>query len=54
MRPVTVAYRLDNDAVIESGLAVGEKVVTDGQLRLRPGAKIVEKPPVAGAMPSSP
>lgn len=48
MRPVSVAYRLDNDAVIESGVAAGEKVVTDGQLRLRPGAKIVEKTPVAG------
>ncbi len=48
MRAVSVAYRLDNDAVIESGLAAGEKVVTDGQLRLRPGAKIVEKTPVAG------
>ena len=53
MRPVKVAYRLDNDAAIESGLAAGEKVVTDGQLRLRPGAKVVEKPPVTGATPSS-
>ncbi len=53
MRSVTVAYRLGNDAVIESGVAAGEKVVTDGQLRLRPGAKIVEKPPVAGDKSSS-
>jgi multidrug efflux system membrane fusion protein len=53
LRPVTVAYRLNNDAVIEGGVAVGEKVVTDGQLRLRPGSKVVEKPPVAGGKPSS-
>lgn len=53
MRPVSVAYRLDNDAVIESGVAAGEKVVTDGQLRLRPGAKVVEKPPVTGGTSSS-
>jgi len=53
LRPVTVAYRLDNDAVIESGVAVGEKVVTDGQLRLRPGAKVVEKSPVGAGRSNS-
>jgi multidrug efflux pump subunit AcrA (membrane-fusion protein) len=26
--------------VIEKGLSPGERVVTDGQLRLRPGAKV--------------
>jgi multidrug efflux system membrane fusion protein len=53
MRPVKVSYRLSNDAVIESGVAVGEKVVTDGQLRLRPGSKIVERPPVTSGDSSS-
>jgi multidrug efflux system membrane fusion protein len=39
-RPVVVARSLDGDSVIEKGLQPGEKVVTDGQLRLVPGAKM--------------
>ena len=31
-------------AVVESGLAAGERVVVDGQLRLSPGVRIVAKP----------
>jgi multidrug efflux system membrane fusion protein len=31
-------------AVVESGLAAGERVVVDGQLRLAPGALVVSKP----------
>jgi len=48
LRPVTIAYRLDNDAVIETGVQPGEKVVIDGQLRLRPGSAVVEKPALTG------
>jgi multidrug efflux system membrane fusion protein len=40
MRPVTVARTIDPWAVIEKGLRPGETVVTDGQLRLTPGAKV--------------
>jgi multidrug efflux system membrane fusion protein len=29
-----------DDVVIEKGLTAGEKVVTEGQLRLVPGAKV--------------
>ena len=39
-RPVTVAWTDGDDAVIASGLKAGETVVTDGQLRLTPGARI--------------
>jgi membrane fusion protein, multidrug efflux system len=39
-RPVTVARNMTDGAVIAKGLAPGETVVTDGQLRLSPGAKI--------------
>jgi multidrug efflux system membrane fusion protein len=39
-RPVVVARSLDGESVIEKGLQPGEKVVTDGQLRLVPGAKV--------------
>lgn len=40
MRPVVVAHAVANESVIESGLKPGEIVVTDGQLRLLPGAKV--------------
>jgi membrane fusion protein, multidrug efflux system len=39
-RPVTVARTAGDKAIIESGLQAGETVVTDGQLRLRPGSKV--------------
>jgi multidrug efflux system membrane fusion protein len=39
-RPVVVDRSLDGESVIEKGLQPGEKVVTDGQLRLVPGAKV--------------
>jgi multidrug efflux system membrane fusion protein len=47
LRPVSVTYQLGNEAVIGKGVEPGEHVVTDGQLRLRPGSKVVEKSPVA-------
>ena len=40
MRPVTVARVQDDLSVIESGLKPGEVVVTDGQLRLTPNARV--------------
>lgn len=39
-RPVTVILRQAETAVIGEGLHEGETVVTDGQLRLSPGAKV--------------
>jgi multidrug efflux system membrane fusion protein len=39
-RPVTVARSAGEKAVVASGLTPGETVVTDGQLRLRPGSRI--------------
>jgi multidrug efflux system membrane fusion protein len=39
-RPVVVGDSLDGETVIKSGLKAGETVVTDGQLRLFPGAKV--------------
>ena len=39
-RPVVVVRSLDGESVIDKGLQPGEKVVTDGQLRLVPGAKV--------------
>ena len=43
LRPVKVDRMDETDAVIAKGLSAGETVVTDGQLRLVPGAKIVAK-----------
>jgi multidrug efflux system membrane fusion protein len=39
-RPVVVGDSLEGETVIKSGLKGGETVVTDGQLRLFPGAKV--------------
>jgi multidrug efflux system membrane fusion protein len=47
MRPVRIAWTDGGTTVIEQGVAVGDKVVTDGQLRLTPGAKVSIKPAVA-------
>ena len=44
-RPVAVGDTSDDSAVIESGLKTGETVVTDGQLRLVPGALVEIKNP---------
>ena len=43
-RPVKVGWIDGNEAVLESGVKPGETVVTDGQLRLTPGAKVSVKP----------
>ena len=40
LRPVSVFRTIQQDVIIESGLAVGETVVTDGQLRLTPKSKV--------------
>jgi membrane fusion protein, multidrug efflux system len=40
VRPVSVRQNLGGTAVIASGIVPGERVVTDGQLRLAPGAKV--------------
>ncbi|OGW54539.1 MAG: efflux transporter periplasmic adaptor subunit [Nitrospirae bacterium RBG_13_43_8] len=39
-RPVLISRTIDGKAVVEKGLQPGEKVVTDGQLQLVPGAKV--------------
>jgi multidrug efflux system membrane fusion protein len=40
---VTVRRVFKQWSVVEKGLAPGEKVVTDGQLRLAPGVKVTIK-----------
>ena len=40
VRPVEVGRAMNNDVIVTKGLKPGERVVTDGQLRLVPGAKV--------------
>ena len=42
MRKVTVERQQGGEAVITEGIAAGDVVVTDGQLRLTPGARVTE------------
>ena len=39
-RPVAVKRTRNGDAVLAQGLQAGEQIVTDGQMRLAPGAKV--------------
>jgi len=41
MRPVSTGARVDQDMVVDKGLQLGETVVTEGQLRLAPGSRVV-------------
>jgi multidrug efflux system membrane fusion protein len=41
-RPIEVAETQDAKAVVTKGLAVDERVVVDGQYKLKPGARVVE------------
>lgn len=43
MRPVTIGAEIKDETVIAKGLKPGERIVTDGQLRLTPGAKVTMK-----------
>jgi multidrug efflux system membrane fusion protein len=43
-RPVKPGRRLATETVIEQGVAPGERIVTDGHLRLLPGARVEIRP----------
>ncbi len=48
-RPVTVAHSENDKSAITSGLAAGDKVVVEGQLRLRDGSRVKVSSPPGGA-----
>lgn len=48
-RPVQVARTVEDVTVIAAGVRPGELVVTDGQVRLGPGARVVVRQPGSGA-----
>jgi len=54
VRPVAVDRTFEGEAVIAAGLEAGEQVVTDGHLRLVPGAKVEVKTSLAGGAEPSP
>jgi multidrug efflux system membrane fusion protein len=45
---VTVARQQGEEIIIARGLSAGEEVVTDGQLRLTPGAQVTTGGPRGG------
>jgi multidrug efflux system membrane fusion protein len=49
VRPVTVARQQGEEVVIAKGLSAGEDIVTEGQLRLTPGAQVTEASRGGGA-----
>jgi multidrug efflux system membrane fusion protein len=51
-RAVVTGQEVDGSVIVEKGLEAGERVVTDGQIRLVPGAKVELKPPVGAPGPS--
>jgi multidrug efflux system membrane fusion protein len=52
-RPVVVGQEVDGEVIVEKGVEAGERVVTDGQIRLVPGAKVELKPPVTAPSPAA-
>lgn len=48
LRPVVTGARIGGLVEIKSGLAEGDKVVTEGTIKLRPGAPITLTPPKTG------
>ncbi len=54
MKPVTPAGEAgDNGILIDSGVAAGDRVVTEGQFRLKPGSKVVALAPGQAAPQTS-
>jgi multidrug efflux system membrane fusion protein len=51
MRLVRAGVSTEREVVIHGGLKVGERVVTEGQLRLRPGSRVIVRPSSGPAPP---
>jgi membrane fusion protein (multidrug efflux system) len=53
LRPVRIDLTVGDVAVIAEGLAGGERVVTEGVLKVQPGVKVTIAAPAAAAAPSA-
>lgn len=51
LRLVKTGVRTDRDVVVAEGLKAGERVVIEGQLRLRPGTRVIIRPSGGPAQP---
>ena len=52
MRPIEAGWIVDNMTVIKKGVQAGDRVVTDGQVRLVPGAKVeIKQQPQSATAP---
>lgn len=54
LRPVTLGQRQEDLVVIESGVAAGENVITNGQMTVMPGGPVNVSHPQAEAPPAPP
>jgi multidrug efflux system membrane fusion protein len=50
VRPVRIETSEGGAALVAAGLKPGEQIVVDGQSRLRPGAKVIVRPPAGRAV----
>jgi membrane fusion protein, multidrug efflux system len=50
-RPIVASRQVDNDWVVDAGLAAGERIVVDGIGKVRPGAQV--RPVLAAASPAA-
>jgi membrane fusion protein, multidrug efflux system len=44
LRPITTAERVGEDWIVERGLKPGDRVIVEGQLKVRPGARVNPQP----------
>ncbi|TDS17249.1 efflux RND transporter periplasmic adaptor subunit [Sphingobacterium paludis] len=51
IRPVKLGLKVGENVVVESGVEAGEKIIVDGLMNVRNGAKVVENPPAANNAP---
>src|SRR5690606_23928659 len=54
IRPVEIALIQDETAIIGHGLQPGERVITDGKYKVRPGARVQQTSAAAGAATARP
>ena len=50
-RSVVPGQALDNETIVRAGVAAGDRVVTEGQIRLVPGARVDIKSSASSAAP---
>jgi membrane fusion protein (multidrug efflux system) len=53
LRPITTAERVGENWIVEQGLKPGDRVIVEGQLKVRPGARVTPTPYRAPGAPNS-